>query len=102
MIGFQHYLLLAALLFGIGLLGIVFKRNAVALLMSVELILNAVNINLVAINKYVLGGSGLGQLFALFVIVVAAAEVAVGLALIINIYRLKKSSDVDDFNILKW
>ena len=102
MIGFTHYLLVACMLFGIGLFGVVYKRNAVALLMSVELILNAVNINLVAINKFILDGSGVGQLFALFVIVVAAAEVAVGLALIINIYRLKKSSNVDDFNILKW
>ncbi|HHW60469.1 MAG TPA: NADH-quinone oxidoreductase subunit NuoK [Syntrophomonadaceae bacterium] len=102
MIGLTHYLILATLLFGIGLFGVLAKRSAIAVLMAVELMLNAVNINFVAINKYVVPDTGVGQLFALFVIVVAAAEVAVGLALIINIFRQKKSVNLHDFNLLKW
>jgi len=102
MIGLIHYLLLATILFGIGVYGVFAKRNAVAILMSVELMLNAVNINFVAINKFVQTGNAIGQLFAIFVIVVAAAEVAVGLALIISIYRLRKSVNLNDFNLMKW
>jgi NADH-quinone oxidoreductase subunit K len=103
MIGLGQYLLLGALLFGIGLFGVIYKRNAIAVLMSVELMLNAVNINFVAISKYsVLADSAVAQLFALMVIVVAAAEVAVGLAMLIALYKQKKSVNIDDFNILKW
>lgn len=102
MIGFPHYLILSTILFGIGMVGVLSKRNAVAVLMSVEIMLNAVNINFVAINKFIRPDAGVGQLFAIFVIVVAAAEVAVGLALIIAIYRQKKSVNLDDFNLLKW
>lgn len=102
MISFEHYLLLSTIIFGIGLYGILAKKNAVAVLMSVELMLNAVNINFIAINKFVITGGVTGQLFAIFVIVVAAAEVAVGLALIISIFRQKKSVNLNDFNLLKW
>lgn len=102
MIGLSHYLILASLLFGIGIFGVLSKRNAIAVLMSVELMLNAVNINFVAVEKFVTPGTGLGQMIALFVIVVAAAEVAVGLALVISIYRHKKSVNLNDFNLLKW
>lgn len=102
MIGLTHYLIFSTFLFGIGMFGVLSKRNAIAVLMSVEIMLNAVNINFVAIEKFVTPGSGLGQLFAIFVIVVAAAEVAVGLALIISIYRQKKSVNLNDFNLLKW
>lgn len=102
MIGLSHYLLLATILFGIGVYGVLAKRNAVAILMSIELMLNAVNINFVAINKFIQPGNAIGQLFAVFVIVVAAAEVSVGLALIISIYRQKKSVNLNDFNIMKW
>lgn len=102
MIGFEHYLLLSTIIFGIGLYGVLAKRNAVAVLMSIELLLNAVNINFIAISKYVVSGPVIGQLFAIFVIVVAAAEVAVGLALIVSIYRQKKSVNLSDFNLLKW
>jgi len=100
--GLNHYLLLATILFGIGLYGVFAKRNAVAILMSIELMLNAVNINFVAINKYIQPSNTIGQLFAIFIIVVAAAEVSVGLALIISIYRHKKSVNLSDFNLLKW
>ncbi|HWQ76877.1 MAG TPA: NADH-quinone oxidoreductase subunit NuoK [Syntrophomonas sp.] len=102
MIGLSHYLIFAALLFGIGLFGVLSKRNAIAVLMSVELMLNAVNINFVAAEKYVTPNTGLGQIYALFIIAVAAAEVAVGLALVISIYRQKKSVNLNDFNLLKW
>ncbi|HNX92170.1 MAG TPA: NADH-quinone oxidoreductase subunit NuoK [Syntrophomonas sp.] len=102
MIGLAHYLILTSLLFGIGIFGVLSKRNAIAVLMSVELMLNAVNINFVAVEKFVTPGTGLGQMIALFVIVVAAAEVAVGLALVISIYRHKKSVNLNDFNLLKW
>ncbi|MGI5880535.1 MAG: NADH-quinone oxidoreductase subunit NuoK [Syntrophomonadaceae bacterium] len=102
MIGFTHYLILSTILFGIGMYGVISKRNAVAVLMSVEIMLNAVNINFIAISKFIRSETAIGQLFAIFVIVVAAAEVAVGLALIIAIYRQKKSVNLNDFNLLKW
>jgi NADH-quinone oxidoreductase subunit K len=103
MIGLGQYMLLGALLFGIGLFGVVYKKNAIAVLMCLELMLNAVNINFIAISRYsALAKSSVAQLFALMVIVVAAAEVAVGLAMLIAIYRQKKSVHIDEFNILKW
>ncbi|MGI5911588.1 MAG: NADH-quinone oxidoreductase subunit NuoK [Syntrophomonadaceae bacterium] len=102
MINLSHYLFLGTILFGIGIYGVLSKRNAVAVLMSVELMLNAVNINFIAINKFVANSQMIGQLFAIFVIVVAAAEVAVGLALILAIFRQKKSVNLNDFNLLKW
>lgn len=102
MIGLTHYMILATCLFAIGIIGVLAKRNAVAVLMSIELMLNAVNINFVAINRYLHPGDAIGQLFAIFVIVVAAAEVSVGLALILSIYRQKKSVNLGDFNIMKW
>ena len=102
MIGLTQYMTVAAILFGIGLLGIVIKRNVITVLMCLELLLNAVNINFIAISKYVLTESAVAQVFALLVIVVAAAEVAVGLSLIIAIYKKKRSIHIDDFNILKW
>lgn len=101
-IGLTHYLILSTILFSIGVYGVLAKRNAVAVLMSIELILNAVNINFVAANRFVAGDGITGQLFAIFVIVVAAAEVAVGLALVISIARQRKSVNLDDYNILKW
>ncbi|MCX7779772.1 MAG: NADH-quinone oxidoreductase subunit NuoK [Negativicutes bacterium] len=100
--GLEHYLAVGAMLFCIGLYGVLTKRNAVAVLMGIELMLNSVNINLVAFNRFVAPADFVGQLFAVFVIVVAAAEVAVGLALVISIYRLRDSIHVDDLNLLKW
>lgn len=102
MIGLTHYMILATCLFGIGVYGALSKRSAVAILMSVELMLNAVNINFVAINHFLNPDQVVGQLFAIFIIVVAAAEVSVGLALIISIYRHRKSVDLSDFNLMKW
>jgi len=97
-----HFLILSSLLFGIGLFGVLTKRNAVAVLICIELMLNAVNINLIAFSKYVTPVAFIGQIWAIFVITVAAAEVGVGLAIIITIYRNKLSVNLDDFDWLKW
>src|SRR5436190_2749744 len=93
-IGLNHYLMLAALIFVCGLLSILTKRNAIGILMGVELVLNAANVNLVAFNRYAHGGTGGGgavkldgQIFAIFVIVLAAAEAAVALAIFLNFYN---------------
>jgi NADH:ubiquinone oxidoreductase subunit K len=96
------YLVVAALLFCIGIYGVLARRNAVAILMSIELMLNAVNINLVAFWRYITPLEMSGQAFAAFVFVVAAAEAAVGLAIIISVYRNRRSVIVDDVNLLKW
>ncbi|MFZ5943746.1 MAG: NADH-quinone oxidoreductase subunit NuoK [Bacillota bacterium] len=102
MITLNHYLLLSAMLFCIGLYGALSKKNAVAILICIELMLNAVNINLVAFTKFLTPGVLTGQIFALFVIVVAACEVAVGLAIVIAIYRDRSSVDVENLDWLKW
>ncbi len=102
MITLEHYLILAAVLFCIGLWGALAKRSAIMVLMSIELMLNAVNINLVAFSRFLTPDALVGQVFAIFVIVVAAAEVAVGLAIVINIYRERQTSFVDEFDWLKW
>lgn len=101
-IGPLHYIILSAILFCIGLFGVLVKRNAVMVLICIELMLNAVNINLVAFSKFITPTQFMGQIFALFVITVAAAEVGLGLAIIIAIYRNKVSVNLDDFNLLKW
>jgi NADH:ubiquinone oxidoreductase subunit K len=95
----NQFLLLAALLFCIGVYGVIARRNAVLVLMSIELILNAVNINLVAFGA--IHGSVAGAVFALFVIAIAAAEVGVGLAIVLLIYRNRKSVDLDDVAQMK-
>ena len=94
MILLQHYLLISAALFSLGVFGVLTRRNAINVLMGVELILNSANINLVAFSRY--SSSGIdGQMFAIFVIVVAAAEVAVGLAIVLTLYRLLKTVNLD-------
>jgi NADH-quinone oxidoreductase subunit K len=95
------FLALALILFCIGLYGALTKRNTVIVLISIELMLNAVNINLVTFSKYGMAPSITGQIFALFVICVAAAEAAVGLAILIALYRTKKSVNIDDMNTMK-
>jgi NADH-quinone oxidoreductase subunit K len=89
-----HYLTLSFLLFAIGVVGVLVRRNLLTVLMSIELILNAVNINLIAFSRQL--GDLSGQLFAIFVITVAAGEAAIGLAIIISLYRLKSSVNLDD------
>jgi len=96
------FLTVAAGLFCIGAYGVVVRRNAVAILLSVELMLNAVNINLVAFWRFNTPLNMSGQAFAAFVFVVAAAEAAVGLAIIISVYRSRRSVTVQDVDLLKW
>lgn len=101
MVPLAWYLILAAALFCIGLYGVLSRRNAVAILMGVELMLNAVNINLVAFWRHLEPGAATGQAFALFVYVVAAAEAAVGLALIIAVWRTRDTVVLEDVDLLK-
>jgi NAD(P)H-quinone oxidoreductase subunit 4L len=101
-IGLNHYLVLSALLFVIGLYGALSRRNAIAILMSIELMLNGVNVALVAFSRYITPTLPTGQVFALFVATVAAAEAAVGLAIVISIYRTRETVDVEKINLLKW
>ncbi len=102
MIPLSHFLILGALLFSIGIFGVLTRRNAVGVLMSIELILNAANINLIAFNKFYGTPDGLGQIFALFVIAIAAAASVIGLVLIIAVYRKLSSVFLERFNLLKW
>jgi NAD(P)H-quinone oxidoreductase subunit 4L len=98
----NFFLILAAALFCIGIFGLVTSRNAVRVLMSIELMLNAVNLNLIAFSNYLDRQSIDGQVFTVFVITVAAAEAAVGLAIILSIYRNRDTVDMEQFNLLKW
>jgi NADH-quinone oxidoreductase subunit K len=96
----QHYLLLSAALFSLGIFGVLTRKNAVNVLMGIELILNSANINLIAFSRYSSPGLD-GQMFALFVIVVAAAEVAVALAIVLTMYRLLKTVSLDQADTLR-
>jgi len=100
MIGIEYYLILSLLLLLIGVYGAITLRHAIGILMSIELIFNAANINLIVFSQYM--QSMLGQVFALFVIAIAAAEAAVGLAIIIMVYRNFHSVSVDEIDLLKW
>lgn len=102
MIPLSWYLILAAGLFSVGLYGVLSRKNAVGILMGIELMLNAANINLVAFWRFLDSDSIGGQVFAMIVFAVAAAEVAVGLALIISIYRDRKTIAADEIDLLKW
>ena len=98
----QYLLLLAAALFCIGIYGLITSRNAVKVLMSIELLLNAVNLNLMAFSNFLDSTLIKGQVFTVFVITVAAAEAAVGLAIVLAIYRNRDTVDMEQFNLLKW
>ncbi len=100
MIGIGHYLVIGAALFSLGILCILTRKNAVSVLMGVELMLNSANVNLVAFSKFSSGDIS-GQIFAVFVIVVAAAEAAVALAIILSMYRILKSVELDRADTLK-
>jgi len=100
MIPLSAYVFLSAILFMTGLVGVLIRRNFIIVLMSVEIMLNAANINLVAFSHYL--NSMAGQMSALFIIAVAAAEASIGLAIIIVIFRGKMATNVDQINILKW
>jgi NADH-quinone oxidoreductase subunit K len=96
----SYYLVLAAIIFTIGALGVLLRRNAIVMFMSVELMLNSVNLTLVTFSR--INGTLDGQIMAFFVMVVAAAEVVVGLAIIMSIFRTRRSASVDDANLLKY
>ena len=102
MIPLSWYLILSAALFSIGLFGVLARHNAIAILLGVELMLNAVNINLVAFWRYGDVMQMAGQVFAIIVFAVAAAEVAVGLALVISVYRNRKTVVADELDMMKW
>jgi len=95
-----HYLVLSAALFTIGLIGVMVRRNVIIVLMSIELMLNAVNINLVAFSYQLHNAAG--QVFAIFIIAVAAAEAAVGLGIILAFYRNKETVNIDEMDIMRW
>jgi NADH-quinone oxidoreductase subunit K len=97
-----YYLALAAMLFAIGLFGVMTRRNAIGILMSLELMFNAANINFVTFNYYLGGSEMAGQLFALFIIVVAAAEATIGLAIVLLVYRNWRGIDADNVSVMKW
>ncbi|MDQ3941151.1 MAG: NADH-quinone oxidoreductase subunit NuoK [Actinomycetota bacterium] len=96
----NYFLVLSALLFSIGIYGVLARQNAVLILLSIELMLNAVNINLIAFSAMLQEASG--QVFALFVIAVAAAEVGIGLAIVILIFRNRANVDVEEMSLMKW
>ena len=98
----QAFLITSSLLFCIGIWGLLNSRNAVRVLMSIELMLNAVNINLMAFSSYIDNNLIQGQVFTIFVITVAAAEAAVGLAILLSLYRNRVTVDMESFNLLKW
>ena len=96
----EHYLILSAILFAIGVLGVLIRRNVIVVFMSIEIMLNAVNITLIGFDRYL--NQHDGQIFSFMVMCVAAAEVSVGLAIIISLFRNKPTTNLDEFNILKW
>ncbi len=97
-----HYLILSAILLMIGMYGLLTRRNAVGVLMSIELMFNAANINFVAFSKFITPNEFIGQIFSIFVITIAAAEAAVGLAIVLLIYRNYRGIEVDNINFMKW
>lgn len=101
-LGLEHYLILSAILFAIGLYGALAKRNALIILMCIEIMLNAVNIALAGFSKYITPALVTGQVFVIFILVVAAAEAAVGVAIIISIYRSRKTIEADKIDLMKW
>lgn len=101
-VGLEHYLALSAILFAIGVYGVLTRRNAVGVLMSTELVLNAVNINFIAFNHFKHPEALGGQIFSIFVITLAAAEASVGMALVVSIFRARRSVEIEDINLLKW
>jgi len=101
-VGLEHYLILSGVLFAIGLYGALAKRNAIVILICIEIMLNAVNIAMVAFSRYITPVELTGQVFAVFIMVVAAAEAAVGLAIIIAIYRGRGTIDATEIDLMKW
>jgi NADH:ubiquinone oxidoreductase subunit K len=101
-LGLEHYLVLSAILFSIGIYGALSKRSAVVILMSIEIMLTAVTIAMVTFSRYIVPTELTGQIFTIFIIVVAAAEATVGLAIIIAIYRRHETIDASKIDLMKW
>lgn len=97
-----QFLVLGAALFSFGVYGILVRRNIVLILLSVELMLAAVNLNLVAFEAFLVTSDAIGQVFAIFVITVAAAEVGIGLAIVLMIFRNRRSANVDELSLMRW
>lgn len=102
MIPIQHFLVLSGVLFSLGIYGVLARRNAVLIIMSVELMLQAVNINMIAFAVYFDPSAFVGLIFAVFIITIAAAEVGLALAIVLRIFRNRVTANVDEVNILKW
>jgi NADH-quinone oxidoreductase subunit K len=100
MVPLSHYLILSATLFSIGVLGVLIRRNAIVVFMCIEIMLNAVNISLIAFDRYL--NQHDGQIFSFMVICVAAAEVSIGLAIVIALFRNKPTVNLDELNLMKW
>ncbi len=100
MVPLSYYLILSGILFAIGVVGVLINRNAIVIFMSIEIMLNAVNLSLIAFSQFMV--SPAGQVIVFLVMAVAAAEAAVGLAIIVVIHRIKESINVDDVNLMKW
>lgn len=100
MVPLSHYLILSGVLFSIGVLGVLIRRNAIIVFMCVEIMLNAVNISLIAFDRYM--NQHDGQIFSFMVMCVAAAEVSVGLAIVISLFRNKATVNLDEINLMKW
>lgn len=99
-VGLHHYLAVSAVLFGIGLFGMLVRKNILMILLSIELILNAANLSFVSFSSYL--GDLSGQVVVFFTMIVAAAEVTVGLAIVVLLYRKKETTNIDDLKSLKW
>ncbi|MFN8556722.1 MAG: NADH-quinone oxidoreductase subunit NuoK [Dehalococcoidia bacterium] len=102
MIPMEHVLILGAILFAIGSYGVLARRNAILILLSVELMLNAVNLNLIAFNVYLHPSPATGMVFSVFVIVIAAAEAGLALAIILRLFRNRRTANVDEADLMKW
>ncbi len=102
MISLYHYLIVAFIVFSIGLYGLLSQRSVIQIMMSLELMANAVNITLLSFSAYLTPKIVIGQIFAIFVMVIAACEIGVGLAIVLSIYRNNKSININEINLMKW
>lgn len=102
MVPLKYFLILSAMLFSIGMYGVLARRNAILILLSVELMLTAVNINFVAFGRYVTPVTAVGFMYTIFAMASGAAEIGVGLAIILSVYRGRKTVNVDEVDLLKW
>jgi NADH:ubiquinone oxidoreductase subunit K len=102
MVPLSYYLVLSAMLFCIGIYGVLARRNAILILLSVEIMLNAVNINFIAFSRFITPNTIVGQIYTIFAMATGAAEIGIGLAIVLLIYRGRETVNVDEVNLLKW